>query len=322
MTLGCLSASTALAQTDDGGQAAADSLTKEFNEKVAAAKKDYDQANYRSAIENLRAAFRIKENARLLLNIARSYEKMGDCARALVYYRSYLRHPDAEDPFSGVAERRMDERQSCENFSDELAGRLTILSLPKDAIVEFNGREVGKTPIELVGAMTGDHQLTLKKEGYETIEQLVRLDPAEDELLRFELKEAKPAPTATPQVPKVEPEPKSFQLNPIAAGIGGAGVGLLVMGMVYDLAVIPATDDERAPFPRGTPEFDRLTEERSRESTMAVVGYAAGGVLIAGGAGWIMYEYSQHQADRKAEDPVVTIGSGPGDVGASIELRF
>ncbi|MGM0556172.1 MAG: PEGA domain-containing protein [Myxococcota bacterium] len=300
-----------------------DSQTKRFNARVAAAKTAYDQANYRDAIESLRAAFRIKENPRLLLNIARSYEKMGDCARALVYYRSYLNHPEAEEAFSKVAKKRMSKRETCSQFSDDLAGRLTILTLPRGATVKFNGRAVGETPIELVGAMSGDHELTLEKEGYETEKQLVRLDPAEDELLRFELTEGEPEPTQEePVVEKLaEPEEDGFQVDPYALGVAGAGGAMLVVGLVYDLAVIPSTDREREPYPRGTPEFDRLTAERKRQATTAVVSYVIGGALVAGGGGWILYEYSQHQESEK-KDPLMVLTPGPGDVGAGVTLRF
>jgi tetratricopeptide (TPR) repeat protein len=314
------SASTVLAQ-DDGEQV--DSQTRQFNEKVAAAKTAYDEANYREAIEMLRAAFRIKENPRLLLNIARSYEKMGDCARALVYYRSYLNHPKAEERFSGVAESRMSKRETCSQFSDELAGRLTILTLPKGATVKFNGREVGKTPIELVGAMSGDHELTLEMDGYETEKQLVRLDPAEDELLRFDLTEAKPEPqTQEPVVEKLaEPNDDGFQLNPYALGVTGAGGAMLLVGMIYDLAVIPATDRERDPYPAGTPEFERLTNQRKRQANTAVASYIIGGALAVGGGGWLLYEYSQHKESSK-KDQIMVFTPGPGQLGAGVLLRF
>lgn len=326
LLIACIVAASLLMPTSSSAQDGSeqvDSQTRRFNEKVAAAKEAYDQADYRTAIETLREAFRIKEDPRLLLNIARSYEKMGDCARALVYYRSYLRHPDSDDAYAGVAEKRMKKRESCSQFSDRLAGRLTILSLPKGATVKFNDREVGKTPIELVGAMSGDHTLTLEKEGYETEKQRLRLDPAEDELVRVDMVEAKPEPRETEPVAEQEVETDSgeFELNPVALGIAGGGATMMIVGMIYDLAAIPATDREREPFPRGTEEFERLTQQRKRQATTAVVSYVIGGVMIAGGGGWILYEFSQHKETSK-KDQIMVLTPGPGDVGAGLMLRF
>jgi tetratricopeptide (TPR) repeat protein len=62
------------------------------------AMKDYKEGRFREAIGGFLKADQLKPGADLMFNVAQSYEKLGDLANAIRYYRAYLaRDPAATD---------------------------------------------------------------------------------------------------------------------------------------------------------------------------------------------------------------------------------
>jgi tetratricopeptide (TPR) repeat protein len=78
----------ASAVADEDAQSTAKALSNEGSNA-------YDLGNYDAAIEHFSAAYRAYPDARILFNLAQSYRKKGEYARALDLYRAYLRNaPD------------------------------------------------------------------------------------------------------------------------------------------------------------------------------------------------------------------------------------
>lgn len=74
--------------------------------------RQYNVGDYATAVESFRTAYLSSGRADILFNIAQAYRLAGDCARAELSYRSYLREkPDAPDR-AGV-ERRIEEMSAC-----------------------------------------------------------------------------------------------------------------------------------------------------------------------------------------------------------------
>lgn len=277
--VGVLSASTLHAQE----------LT--FEEAIGQAKTAYDAGDFDKAVNLLITANRLQPDSRLLLNIARSYAKADDCVKAVAYFQAFMRAPDADQKLVKTVKRESDALK-CTAYDANASGRVMINSVPPGANVSVDGKDIGKTPLETVSLAEGERTFTFVLEGYEPVARQMTMGPEEDATLAVSLKEV--VVVVEPEVEEVEeiklpPPPKDYTQHYIAGGVAGVGVGLLVMGLVYDTVLIPDTDEERKTVEWGSARYNELTDQRSSQATMALVGYVGGGILFAGGAGYLTY---------------------------------
>lgn len=284
-----------------------------FEQLIGDAKTAFDAEEYQKAIDLLLYAHRVQPNSRLLINVAKSYEKMDDCALALVYYRAYLRESDTEDSLVDIAEDAMDDADSCGAYDPSMAGRLIVTSKPLDATIAIDGKEVGKTPFEIPGLESGTHTVSVTLDGYEPFEESVNLASNADATVNAALAEEKEevvavAPTPEPDPITVEKKPGTDPMIFVAGGITAVGVGLLGMGMYMDLSAIPATDDERSQYAVGSQDYQDLTDQRAGQANLALVGYIGGSLLAVGGGAWLVYMLFLDQPAEAA--PMVELGEG------------
>jgi tetratricopeptide (TPR) repeat protein len=120
----------------------------------------YRQGRFRDAVAAFMAADRLLPRPALSYNIAKAYARLSDTARALAYYREYLRRdpnaPNAATVRSAVAALE-------KSLSQHQLQQLTVLSEPANAAVSIDGRALGTTP--WTGELRpGQHQLELKSE--------------------------------------------------------------------------------------------------------------------------------------------------------------
>ncbi|MCP4901002.1 MAG: PEGA domain-containing protein, partial [bacterium] len=68
----------------------------------------------------------------------------------------------------------------------QLAGNLIVTSAPQNCMVEVDGKPHEKTSPQLTieGLVAGTHAITFKKEGYETVEGVIRLRPGSESTIR------------------------------------------------------------------------------------------------------------------------------------------
>lgn len=292
-----------------------------FEEAIGQAKTAYDAEDYDKAVELLLTANRIQPNSRLLLNIARSYARGGDCANAVAYFKAFSRSDDAEDSLVKTANKEADEL-ACDAFDDEASGRVMFSSVPTGASVSLDGKELGKTPFETVLLGQGEQKFVFTLEGYETFERTVKLSPQSDATVAASMQEKVeevPEPVVVQEPVRIPSTGPDYTYHYVAGGIAGVGVGLVVLGLVSDLVLIPGTDEEREAFAPGTSDYQRLTDQRSSQATMALVGYIGGAALIAGGGGWLTYLLLQ---DQDEESLSVTPVFGADHAGLSITGEF
>jgi hypothetical protein len=301
-----------------------------FEELINEAKTAYEDADYERAVDLLLAANRRQPNARLLLNVAKSHEKAGNCVEAMVYYRAFIRDPEAEQNLVPAAEKALERSDECEGWDDLLSGRLTVLSTPLGATVTVDDEEIGMTPLEVAGLMEGRREITVTLEGYESHRESVDLKPDTDATVSVTLEELpeEPEVVAEPEPePQPEPEPESSGSNvvhyAIAGGIGALGAGLFTVGLITDLGIPDKYDEPRRDPGISASEFDRLTEERSAASTRALIFYVAGSALIAGGIGYGAYA-ALAGGDTEEESPqlVVSPAFGPRAAGFVLSGEF
>ena len=70
---------------------------------------------------------------------------------------------------------------------DQFAGTLTVTTRPAGATVYVAGRPRGETPVEIAGLLSGDHRVTIVRDGYVNNSRIMPLGPSRNELLNVEL---------------------------------------------------------------------------------------------------------------------------------------
>lgn len=315
---------TPVLSTPTYAQDDAEDIDARFAASIEKAKAAFDEGDYERAISKLQEANRLRPDSRLVYNIARSYEKKGDCVKTLAYLKAFSQIKDAPEALVKDANRDLKKgRKSCKGFSDELSGRLLVETTPEGATIKVDGQEVGEAPFETIAMAPGEYALALELEGYQPLKTKLIIESGQlQKRESYALKPVVKAPVVDDTKPKEDNVVKPIEeplisvkqeggYSPsipalVAIGVGTVGLGV---GLYYDLSVIPGIDDER----RATntdEEFDTLTDDRNSAATIALISYVAGGVLLAGGAAWLAYDVYSY------EEPT------PGDkASSSIELR-
>src|SRR5687768_16775932 len=70
-------------------------------------RQQYEAGDYAEAVASFRAAYDAHPASEYLFNIAQSYRKLGDCPRALAYYRRF-RQSEPPDEAKQVADRHIE----------------------------------------------------------------------------------------------------------------------------------------------------------------------------------------------------------------------
>lgn len=255
----------------------------------------YKNGRFKDAVDLFLEADRLAPSAPLSFNIARAYEKLGDDAGALRWYRDYLRRaPDAPNAADVTALVR--------HFEGVLAKKgvqqLTVRSSPEGATVTIDDRPVGVTP--WTGELApGAHRISLSLRGFAETAQDVELpsDRAVDVAVRL-VPAPEPAPSTVPaqssqpspttssvpaQVPaKDQPEQRGsrFGVWPwIGIGVGAAALG---GALAFEMSRRSAESEaEREPTQIGYK--DKLDTMESRQTTARVLGVVGGAFVVAGG---------------------------------------
>ncbi len=92
------SASLALAQDEPGAGDSGEDEEEQAAKHFAAGRKLYGEGKYKEAIEELLKAYNLRPAPPILLNIGRTYEKLGDKQNALKFYKEFLQKARLVDP--------------------------------------------------------------------------------------------------------------------------------------------------------------------------------------------------------------------------------
>lgn len=279
-------------------------LDYDFRTLVQHAQQAFESGDYEATIEYLVLAERAESEPRLLLNIARSYEELGNCRMSLVYYEAFLDNPADDETLIEQTERSLAEgKPACDDYHQRLGGRLYFDSEPRLAEVHIDGEPIGLTPIETAGLEPGPYQIRFQLDGYQDYTTELQVRPDEERIEVNAALERPPIdepPVDEPPVddPGVAPDKEpGWELNPVAIALAAGGVTAAATGGVIDLMVIPGVDERRkeAGEAGDADRVDELTATRRQWAVGAVSGYVAGAVLGGVGAGWLAYDYFQHR---------------------------
>ena len=264
---------------------------KERYEQGAAA---YEAGRFKDAVDLFREADRLAPSAPLSFNIARAYEKLGDDAGALRWYRDYLRRAPA-------APNVKDVRSLVQEYERRLAKKgvqqLTVMSTPAGATVSVDERPVGVTP--WTGELPpGPHRVDLSMRGFEDAVLDVRLAPdrAQDVSARLAPAQAEPAPAASPSAPPASPLPPSAPppapgapRDEPSGGLGiwpwvtlGAGGAALGGALAFELLRRSSESDAESDQTQVGYQ-EKLDQMESRQTAARVLAGVGGALVIAGG---------------------------------------
>ena len=265
-----------------------------YEEGVAA----YTSGHFKDAVDLFLAADRLSPSAPLSFNIARAYEKLGDDAGALRWYRDYLRR-------SPAAKNARDVAVLVQHFEGRLESKgvqqLTVLSTPDGATIAIDSAPIGVTPgtFELA---PGKHHVALMLRGFTDAERDVELAPDRAQDVSLELapksmadESAPPGAQRATEAAGAAQQPQ--QSAPAASASGGLGpwpfatlgAGAAALGGALTFEAAPRELRAERAEKAGTQveykqELDRMHSQRTTARVLAVAGGAlvvTGGVLLA-----------------------------------------
>ena len=293
-------------------------LVESARNHYAAGVAAYSAGRFREAVDEFIAADRLAARPALSYNIARAYDRLGDAAKALQYYREYLRREAAP---ANAAETKNRARELEAALAQKGVQQLSVRSEPSGASLRIDDRLVGTTP--WTGELQpGAHRLTITLRDYEEHGRAFELPAAHatdiDVRLEASVPPAPHAPSSAAAVPvastatPVEGEATTearFGFWPwVALGAGGAA---LVGSLGFELARRSAEDDtELASHAAYFDSYDRMDARKNTARVLLGVGSA---LAITGGV--LLY------LDRRSTNSAA-LTCGPELCGGRLEGRF
>jgi hypothetical protein len=121
----------------------------------------YERGRYPDAAREFEEAYRLSNRPELLYNMGKSYDGIGDHARALAAYRRFLAAVTVSADRPAVTAR-------VEQLA-QLVGVVTVKASVEGSQVTVDGAVVGTTPLaDALELNPGTHKLTVVREGYAT----------------------------------------------------------------------------------------------------------------------------------------------------------
>jgi tetratricopeptide (TPR) repeat protein len=259
--------------------ATAAELPSEARALFAQGETAYQEARYEDAITLFLAAFDKEPHPELLLNVGQAAERLGQVARALRWYREFVRlSPKVEDREAVGKRIRNLERRLLERGMQQV----TVLSSPAGATVTLDGNVAGITP--WTGELPpGAHRLLLSRQGYpDTVKEFV-LSPERAMDIDVDMRSHARAASATTTPAARDESPSALgRVSPptwVALGVGTVG---LLGAAGYEVARRNAEEDAREnPTQIGYSEsYERMQDRKTTARILLAVG--AGAALVGG----------------------------------------
>lgn len=291
----------------------------------------YKEARFKDAIDSFLDAHREYPSPTLSFNAARAYEKMGDNAGALRFYREYLRQtPDAGDK-ARVVERVAD-------LEKKLVARgvqqVTVISNVVGAQAIIDGKPVGVTP--WTGEIApGKHELKLREDGYAEAKGEFEL-PA-DHAIDFQL-EMKRGETPVAGVgdggkntgsdkPDKDTGTKKKGIGPVTWIAFGVGVAALGGAVVFE-QLRKASEDDVKNEETQVARHDAYDSMKSKQTTARVLAGVGAAAILAGGV-LLYFDLSGGSSEKTAQRAPpprartrAGVGCGPLSCGATLSGSF
>ena len=252
----------------------------------------YSAGHFKDAIDLFLQADALAPSAALSFNIARAYEKIGDDAATLQWYRDFRRRaPDAKN--GPEVDEKIHVLEGV--LAKKGVQQVTILSRPLGATVIVDEQPVGVTPF--TGQLApGTHKVVLSLRGYAESQQKLELPADRAQVLEVPLVPGSAgvavpagaagpnaAPAATNAAPTTVPPRASGPKFGIWPWVGlGAGAAALGGSLGFELARRSAENDADGEDVQIAYK-EKLDREQRRQTTALVLGAVGGALVVTGG---------------------------------------
>ena len=273
------------------------------------AESNAERGEWRKSLNYFKDAYDLFPHPRLIYQMARCHDKLGEEAAALNAYQRFVSDlPDAAEV--PEAKRRIEALRAKKTRE---ATSLRIKSTPPGAVVyidDIANGAVGTTPTIDLPLNEGTYTVIVELDGYLTSERLVELEPGASRIESFSLEKD---PAGAPDPGTSRPGGPGPGAAPITlAVVGGLGLASAVtFGLLWN-----GVSDPEACSAQGC-----TIEERNLYETMT---YVSGGVAIIGLAGAIILWNSSGQLGANPQDTTPRVGAwATGDGGGlTVQGRF
>jgi tetratricopeptide (TPR) repeat protein len=285
----------------------------------------YSAGRFKDAIDLFLQADALAPSAALSFNIARAYEKIGDDAATLQWYRDFRRRaPTAKN--AAEVDARIRDLEAV--LVKKGVQQLTIMSTPSGATVIVDDKPLGVTPF--TGQLApGAHKVVLTLKGYSDAQREMTLGALHAQDLEIALQTAPqaPAPVAEPSkavaTDKREPAPHTERRE---TGFGpwpwvglGAGGAVLGASLGFELARRSAENAAKEE-PTQVGYKDKLDTEHSRQTTARVL-LGVGGALVVTGGVLLAIDLSSRRS-QSSERAQVGAACLPGGCAFNLQGQF
>jgi len=287
----------------------------EFDQILGSALKYYSEGDYDNAIEKFFEAKLLKDEPELVYNIARAYDKKGDCQAAQKHYSQFLARSDAPAETAKKAKSYLEALGECPT-----KGTLALACDPPSAQVQIDGNPMG--PCGRYELEQGDRVLIISAPGYKPQDKKLTITAGQVEATTVNLEISEPAGGGI--VDKDGPSTTNW----LAIGTLSGGAALIVATVIVDQINLSGNAKELEKLPQGDP---RRADFEDKFSTNQAIMYVTGGLgvaaIVAGTIFWAadIGASSESAALSTGDDFTWTLSpavSHEGDVGAVLNLTF
>ena len=271
--------------------------------------------DFKAAAAEFEASVKLYPTKTGLFNLANCYKALHDYRKTLHTLERLKK--DFGDDFDD------DMKSTVETMESEILdmmGQLKIVVTQKGATIKLDGKEVGKSPlIKPVLVPPGGHSVEIMLSGYKTETRKVKLVSGDAATEYFDLKEGESG-AATEAEPTGEEEAEVEEeageedvgeetdtgkgVSPLLIGgivAGGLGLGGVAVGAVFTAKHGKALDEGEDARAAGDPAaYSDAQDESKKFKTGAIVGFAAGGALVATGAVLIVLHFMKKKKETTA----------------------
>jgi hypothetical protein len=264
---------------------------------VRQGKKASQAGNYEEALGHFQQAYELYPRPAILVRLGETAEQLERTEKAIEYYQTFLEEaPEDKKEIVSKIESRL------ERLKQSRRATLEVDTRPKNASVRFgsaDGESASRAPLSRQFE-PGETTIVASKEGYETRERTVSLEPGDEMSVTLELKETKPAASSSNSETKRKPsalhDVSENQWNGRRAlwitgwTAGGVGVVGLGAGVLFTVLKSKATrsynnyDPSQSDVSRLQLRIRAIANHR-RE----LLAYGVGGFLTAVGTGLLTY---------------------------------
>ncbi len=288
-----------------------------FTALVSEASSAQEEGDHPLAIELYREAARINDHPRLQVQIAQSYEALGDCERAGIVLQALLARRELSDDLRERAMARREGLQPCDPN-----GRLVVQCVPSSLAVSLRleqegfRRKTDECPVRW-SLPQGDYEVVAETSDHPTERRSVTLTPGETQEVLFSFGRGRDR--AEPG----EPAPAWVLYGSLGALVVGGGlVGAAVASdrqAPQRAATLRDVRDSCESDPTQCPLVEQWEEYNDNIRRRNTALYASGGILVvSGGAGlvWALLRNRNARTDQSG----LSLMAGPGEIG--VEVRW